>query len=799
MLTSPAFRLGLLALAVGVLSACSSRTDRIAEGLERGRVFVQAGDLDKAGVEVRNVLQIDPKNAPAHVLIGLIGEAQREPQKAYAAYLKAVELQPGLPDAQAGLARLYLLTGDLARAESTLKTLLTDVPQHASGRALKAALLAQQGQPGPALALARDVIAAGKEGSTEASLVAAALLARDQRPAEALDTIDRALALRPNDVGLLQVATELVAAQPADPALAGRAEGYFRRAAGESPKNDEIWLAWARYHAARGEDAKTETVLREAIRARPSEPARRLALVDFVLTRRGFEAGEAALRQAINDEPREMALRFALADLYRAANRPAAAQKVYEEVIELADSPPKALTARMRLAEQHHRAGRSAQAAELVAEVLKTNPRDNAALLLRGRMHLEASQPREAVVDLRAVVRDQPANATALQLLAQAHRGADEPQLARDVLAEAVKRRPDDVDLRLVQAAHLADARDWRGALDVLDEGLRRAPAQRPLHEMKTQVLLAQDDFAGATRALEALKAARPNEAFAHVRLGELLAQQRRFDAALREFDAGAKVAPADIAPHLAAVTLLIRTTRFEEAERRVAARLQAEPGNALAHHVKGDLALARRNWSVAEQAYRGAVAVAPKAPAGYVSVARALGAAGQPDAAIAWLAESEKKLPTERALPLARAELLTQKRRYDEAIKVYEELLVRFPDDDTAANNLAYLLAEMKGDAASTQRALAIASRFATSRNAGHLDSLGWIHYRLGAYDKAVPLLEQAVALAPASPLLQLHLGKALVRNGQGERGRDLIRRALERQADLPRLDEARELLARG
>jgi predicted Zn-dependent protease len=78
-------------------------------------------------------------------------------------------------------------------------------------------------------------------------------------------------------------------------------------------------------------------------------------------------------------------------------------------------------------------------------------------------------------------------------------------------------------------------------------------------------------------------------------------------------------------------------------------------------------------------------------------------------------------------------------------------------------------------------------------------LDSLGWIHYQLGQYDKAVPLLERAVALAPATPLLNLHLGKALVKSGDVARGKSLIRKAIDSKSDLPRLEEARALLAQG
>ena len=58
---------------------------------------------------------------------------------------------------------------------------------------------------------------------------------------------------------------------------------------------------------------------------------------------------------------------------------------------------------------------------------------------------------------------------------------------------------------------------------------------------------------------------------------------------------------------------------------------------------------------------------------------------------------------------------------------------------------------------------------------------------------------LSSAVALAQPSPLLELHLGKALVKTGDTARGRALIQKAIDSKVNLPRLDEARALLAQG
>jgi len=790
----------LLAAVALALAACGSKEDRVESGLKKGAEFARQSDWDKASVELRNVLQIDPKNARAYLIAAQVSEGQREPQRAYGQYLKAVELKPDLLEAKVGLARLYLVTGDRKRADATVKDVLAADPKNALARTLQAALLAAAGDAAQAQAVAREVLTSGASAPVDTSLLLAGLHANAREWPQALSVIENALAKDPKHLSLLQAAVEVAGANPQDTAMSAKAVGFFQRATEASPRNHDLWLAWTRFHLGRKETDRAEAVMRAAIQAHPEDGKRRLALIDFLVATRGAAVAEQEYLAAIKDKSRDMALRFGLANLYRSTNRPADAQRQLAEIIDLSDDTPSLVAARAQLAAYRFAAGKTVEARALVEEVLKANPRDNAALVLRGRMHLAAANPKDAVADLRGALRDQPAAPEIVQLLAQAHRAAGEPALARDVLAEAVKQRPLDVGLRTLLVADMADAKDLVLAHAELDAAIRAQPQATRLYEMKSELAIAQKDFALAQKTLEQLRSQQPKEALAHLRLGQLFSRQNRFDVALKAYDAGIAAAPADPTPYVAGVSLLMGLKRHDEALARIQARAKTEPNNQAMHlQLRGEVLLARRDFVGAEAAYREAVQLAPQMVNAHAGLAKLLAAKGDPDAALQSLVAGERALPAERALPLARAQWLTRLKRTDEAIALYEQLSQRFPDDDVVVNNLAYLLAEVRGDKVSVERALQLAGRFAESRNAGHLDSLGWIHYRLGQYDKALPLLERAVALAPPSPLLQLHLGKALVKAGDPARGRELIRKAIDSKADLPRLNEARALLAQG
>lgn len=64
-------------------------------------------------------------------------------------------------------------------------------------------------------------------------------------------------------------------------------------------------------------------------------------------------------------------------------------------------------------------------------------------------------------------------------------------------------------------------------------------------------------------------------------------------------------------------------------------------------------------------------------------------------------------------------------------------------------------------------------------------VDSLGWVHYRSGNFEKAVELLERAVSLEPGDPVLNEHLGDAYWKTGRRNEARFQWSHALQLNPD--------------
>ncbi|RLB97443.1 MAG: hypothetical protein DRH76_04855, partial [Deltaproteobacteria bacterium] len=133
---------------------------------------------------------------------------------------------------------------------------------------------------------------------------------------------------------------------------------------------------------------------------------------------------------------------------------------------------------------------------------------------------------------------------------------------------------------------------------------------------------------------------------------------------------------------------------------------------------------------------------------------------------------------------------------RRPECIERMKQVIALAPRDANALNYLGYTYAEMgiRLDEAEQliQQALAL------KPDDGYItDSLGWVYFKQGRYQEALPVLERASRLAPEDPVILEHVGDAHRQLGQVTEAVDCYRRALERKETdrQPLIDKLRKL----
>ena len=93
----------IIVLCILIIAACASPEQKKTKYFESGKAYYDRGEFDKAVIEFKNAIQIDPKFADAHYMLGMSYLKQRDFRQAYNAFLQAVEANPDQLDAQVGL------------------------------------------------------------------------------------------------------------------------------------------------------------------------------------------------------------------------------------------------------------------------------------------------------------------------------------------------------------------------------------------------------------------------------------------------------------------------------------------------------------------------------------------------------------------------------------------------------------------------------------------------------------------------------------------------------------------------
>jgi len=116
-----------------------------------------------------------------------------------------------------------------------------------------------------------------------------------------------------------------------------------------------------------------------------------------------------------------------------------------------------------------------------------------------------------------------------------------------------------------------------------------------------------------------------------------------------------------------------------------------------------------------------------------------------------------------------------------DSAEAAYEKAIELDPNDSDSMNALAWMLAGESRENAGRDldKALGLASRATALDPSGpNLDTLGWVYYKRGEFDRAVEVLERCVEDWGEDPVYLYHLGLAYGAQGRAREARRTLRR---------------------
>jgi tetratricopeptide (TPR) repeat protein len=191
-MSMPRIRLLLLVVLAAVLTACASPEEKAANYVKSAQALFDQGDVKKAGIEARNALQIQPKNAAARFILARVAGKDGNYKEMYGNLLIAVESDPGLIAARLDLGTLLALSGNPADAARQADAVAALAPDDPGLHVLRARLLIAA-RDGPGARQELDRALAQQPALRDAVILKAGLIA-DLDPDAALNTLDAAIA-----------------------------------------------------------------------------------------------------------------------------------------------------------------------------------------------------------------------------------------------------------------------------------------------------------------------------------------------------------------------------------------------------------------------------------------------------------------------------------------------------------------------------------------------------------------------------------------------------------------------------
>lgn len=829
-------------------------------GAPRSDVLPQLGLallLQREYQKVLDEIPARPEGKPAQVapLLALRGDALaglKQTADAQAAYEEARRLEPGLPEANRGLAALALAQNQAGQAMQLADESIKNAGERADPWVLKGDLLRAQGKYDEAIQAYQEALKRTPDHlGAHLSLALIYLGQRQFGPAQA--EIDAARKIEPHGIPVRLAQGQLYFMQQKFP----QARDELQEVLKVAPNNGVAILMMGATQLALGAYAQAETYLSAFVQAVPNNAyARRLLAATYLKSKRPAKA-EETLRPLLAADTRDAAVLALAGDAYMQLKDYAKATEYLGKAVK---ANPASAGVRTELAMSHLAAGDVARgtseleaAADMEGSPLQTDVALIATYMSKGDFDkalkaadaLEKKQPTNPLVfNLRGgayVGKQDTANARkafekalaidpayypAAANLAQLDLREKNPQAARKRFDGVLAANKNSVPAMVAIAALERNAGNEKSFVDWLDKASRadakalqprallvqyyldRKEPQRALaiaREAQTanpnsaealgllgNAQLAAGEKDNAVATFDKLVALVPQAPGAYLRLAAAQAANRNPEAARDALKKALDRKPDLIEAQVGLIELDLQANRPADAIKRATAMQQQQPKSPLGYAVLGDVYTQQKDFPKAAEQYQKAFDLAPAGPTLvklYGALVRSGRAAEAEPKAARWL----KDHPDDHGVRLAVADAKLAGGDFAAAAAHYLYLNAKLPRQVPILNNLAYALAEQKDPRAVTYAAEAYKLQ---PDSTPVLDTYGWALAQTGQPAKGAGFLQQALAKAPDAGDIQYHYAAALALSGDRKRAQQELEQLLKRGAEFGQKPQALTLL---
>jgi tetratricopeptide (TPR) repeat protein len=372
-----------------------------------------------------------------------------------------------------------------------------------------------------------------------------------------------------------------------------------------------------------------------------------------------------------------------------------------------------------------------------------------------------------ALAELEKMREVSPGNLSTLHTISQYYLELGDLEAAEQVLLEARERNPGDPQTLILLAEIFIYNSEWEQLGDtfvtMIEDPLIN-PSQKI--ELVRFVYMQQQEHPGDTvleeqteKVIRAVSEQEPDYGPAQLVAADFYMQRNEPEKALASLERATEISPGDADAWSQRMQVLFSLGRYDEVIDLSETANEAAPDNAYVQFFTGTAYMFRDQNELAEE----------------------------------WL-EQATMAPSRRSFRSVIYGTLGDVRydleKWNESVEAFEMALSLDNNNHNALNNFAYYLSvrEERLDEALEMSERAVEM---VPYNAAYLDTIGWIHFKKGNYEKAREYIQQSVDTGAASAEVYEHLGDVYEALGDLENARKWWEKTLERDSERTYLKE--------
>jgi len=749
------FALTAVFVALALFTGCHSDPNLAKQKyLESGKRYSAQGKWREATIQFSNALKIDKNYADAHYQLAQTYMHLGQFGPAYAELQRAVELQPTNYDARIALGNMLVAGGRVDDAAKQASTVLAAEPNNPDVHALLSAIAVRRGD--------RD---------------------------HALSEMHRAIDLDPNRAVFHENLALLVSG---DPATASSSEAELKKAVSLDPKSVDAKILLLAYYVKNNRLQEAEQTGWAAVATDRKNLTAREDLARVILQEGDQARAETVLRQAshdLADNPQGVRL---LADYYTSTGQ---FDKAKAEFAGLAAKYPSNLSVQKGYVRALIQVNDINTARTVITSLMKKNAKDPEVVALNGIVLIHDGKASDAVNALELAIKDSPKDPFLQYWLGRAALASGDNNLAEKSYLEAERLAP----AMLAADEELARIASMRGDMgllsEVADKTIAAAPRFAGGYEWRAAVEISQNAQDKAEDDLKTAIAVAPQDFRGYLEYGKLRFAQRRFAEGVTLLEQALERDPDSVE----ALRLLLGYDLYQKQPDKALERLNAQigkrPKNGGFYDLLAQLDIQSKKLDQAAAAAQKAIQLNPDDVEGMLLFAQIEVQTGQTGSAIAAWQQWTSAHPNDASAFALLGTLEESRGNKGQAEADYKKALSIQPRQPLAANNLAYMML-LNGENVDVALTLAQTAREGMPNSPNTADTLAWAYYYKGAYGFARDLLEDAVKADPNDATMQYHLGMAYSKLNNKSNAAMHLKNAISLDPNSPTAKDARAAL---